>query len=133
MKQNRTHGKSVLVVDDELSVLQALKLVLTMDHYTVTPASNGAEALALYAANQFDLVITDFNMPLMKGDELASRIKGMAPSQPILMITGYGNDLDSSYNPVDAILTKPFRVDELREAIASLLAPESQTALLATA
>ena len=60
-------------------------------------------------------------MPIMKGNELAVRIKNLAPRQPILMITAYGKELGDSQNPVDAILHKPFAMDELRLAIAKLL------------
>ena len=47
----------------------------------------------LFKADHFDLVITDFEMPQMKGNELAARIKQISPSQPILMITAYAERL----------------------------------------
>ena len=49
------------------------------------------------------------------------RIKQLAPKQPILMITAYGNQLGDSENPVESILNKPFTMDNLRGAIAMLL------------
>ena len=59
-------------------------------------------------------------MPFIKGDELAARIKQLAPWQPILMITGYGKR-PSLDNPVDAVLNKPVNLDQLRTATAKLL------------
>ena len=82
--------------------------------------SNGGEALAAFAKDQFDLVMTDFEMPSMKGNELASRIKKVAPRQPVLMMTAHERVI-GSYNPVDAVLRKPFSLDELREVMAQLI------------
>jgi CheY-like chemotaxis protein len=96
-------------------------MMLEIDDHAVTEANNGAEALDLFIQGQFDLVTTDFEMPGMKGNELAVRIKKLAPKQPILMITAYGKELGDSENPVDSILNKPFTLDSLRGAIAQFL------------
>ena len=65
---------------------------------------------ALFKPGHFDLVITDFQMPQMKGNELAARIKQAWPAQPILMITAYAEQLNQSDSPVDALLDKPFQL-----------------------
>jgi len=62
---------------------------------------------------------------VMKGDELATQIKRLAPSEPILMITGSGGELAVTRATVDAVLHKPFSFEELRRAIAQLLSPVS--------
>ena len=121
MEQNLIRGKHILLVDDEPSVRGAFRMMLEIDDHKVTEASNGAEALDLFTKGQFDLVMTDFEMPLMKGNELALRIKKSAPKQPILMITVYGKELGDSENPVDAILNKPFTINDLRRAIWNLV------------
>jgi CheY-like chemotaxis protein len=121
MEQNIIRGKRILLVDDEPSVRGSFRMMLEIDDHAVTEASNGAEALDLFIKGQFDLVATDFEMPVMKGNELAVRIKELAPKQPILMITAYGKELGDSANPVDTILNKPFTLDNLRRAIAKLL------------
>jgi two-component system, cell cycle response regulator CpdR len=108
-------------VDDEASVRGAFRMMLEIDDHIVTEASNGAEALDIFTKGQFDLVITDFEMPVMKGNELAVRVKSLAPKCPILMITAYGKALGDSDNPVDAILNKPFTLDQLSGAIAKLI------------
>jgi CheY-like chemotaxis protein len=113
-------GKRILLVDDERLVRETVRHLLRHDDYEVVEANNGAEALALYAKDQFDLVVTDFRMPFLEGDELAVRIRELSPQQPILMITGYSYR-KSRTNPVDYILYKPFDLDKLRKAVTNLL------------
>ena len=85
-----TSGKRILLIDDDdQAVRQATKLLLSIDRHSVTEAENGIEGLALAAAQPFDLVVVDFFMPGIDGGEVARRIKHIAPSLPILMITAY--------------------------------------------
>jgi CheY-like chemotaxis protein len=113
--------RRILVVDDEPFVCDAMKMMLMFDGHQVETANNGQDALALFDRGGFDLVITDFAMPTMKGDELALAIKARVPQQPVVMITAYAEMLQSSSNPlkgVDYIISKPFLLENLREAIA---------------
>ena len=121
MEQSIIRGKRILLVDDEPSIRESFRMLLEIDDHQVTEANNGAEALELFTKGHFDLVTTDFEMPVMKGNELAVRIKERAPKQPVLMITAYGKELRDSKNPVDTILNKPFTLESLRVAIAKLL------------
>ena len=116
--------KRILVVDDEPFVCDAVKMMLDFDGHEVQTANSGQEALELFGKSQFDLVITDFAMPVMKGDELAIAIKAKVPGQPIIMITAYAEMLQSSGNTlkgVDHMISKPFLLDDLRAAIAKVL------------
>ena len=113
--------KRILLADDQPEVRETLKLLLGMDEHTVAEAANGREALDLFAPGRFDLVITDYAMPVMRGDELAANIKRVAPSQPILMITASVEQSESCATSVDALLQKPFGFEELRRAIAALV------------
>jgi CheY-like chemotaxis protein len=115
--------RRILVVDDEPFVCDAVKMMLNFDGHLVETASNGKDALAMFDEGKFDLIITDFSMPSMKGDELAAAIKARAPDQPIVMITAYAEMLQSSGNPlkgVDFVISKPFLLENLREAIAKV-------------
>jgi CheY-like chemotaxis protein len=115
--------RRILVVDDEPLVCDAVKMMLDFDGHLVKTAANGKEALAMLDEGQFDLVITDFQMPAMKGDELAAAVKARAPKQPVVMITAYAEMLQASGNPltgVDLIISKPFLLENLREAIAKV-------------
>jgi CheY-like chemotaxis protein len=113
-------GKRILLVDDEQGMREVVKLLLAEDSHTVVEANNGAEALDLFKRSRFDLVMTDFRIPFIRGDELAMAVRRLAPTQPILMITGYPESLGRD-NPVDAILRKPFGQTRLRATVARLL------------
>jgi CheY-like chemotaxis protein len=113
-------GKRILLVDDERAVRDLIRQLLRCDEHTVVEANNGAEALRLFSQDQFDVVLTDCFMPFVKGTELAASIRRLSPSQPILMITGYGLR-PGPLNPVDAVLRKPFGLGELRSALAEVL------------
>ena len=115
--------RHILVVDDEPFVCDAVKMMLNFDGHVVETANNGKEALALFDKGNFDVVITDFAMPNMKGDELAAAIKARSPNQPVVMITAYAEMLQASSNPlkgVDCVISKPFLLENLREAIAKV-------------
>jgi CheY-like chemotaxis protein len=121
--------KSILVVDDEPLVCEAVKMLLSFDGHSVQTAVNGADALALLEQQTFDLVITDFEMPKMKGDELAAAIKARTPKQPVVMITAYAEMLQAAGKPlkaVDCIISKPFLLENLRQAIAKATSPGAQ-------
>jgi len=121
--------KRILVVDDEPFVCDAVKMMLAFDGHEVVTANDAKEALAVFEKNKFDLVITDFAMPGMKGDELAAAIKSRSPRQPVVMITAYAEMLQSSGKKlpgVDFLVSKPFLLEHLREAISKVL-PESDS------
>lgn len=104
-------------------------MMLNFDGHSVETANSGKDALAIFDQAKFDLVITDFAMPNMKGDELAAAIKARAPKQPVVMITAYAEMLQSSGNPltgVDFVISKPFLLENLREAIAKVSGEEPQ-------
>jgi CheY-like chemotaxis protein len=74
--------------------------------------------------HKFDLVTTDFSMSGMKGDKLAATIKERLPNQPVLMISSNGAFAKAAGHPlpgVDLVISKPFHLEELRKAIATVL------------
>lgn len=116
-------ARRILVVDDEPLVCDSTKRILAYDGHQVVTASSAAEALALFQNGKFDLVITDYEMPVMKGDALAVAIKTLVPQQPVLMITAYVEPLltaGDSLTGVDLMVSKPFTLPELRQAVANL-------------
>jgi CheY-like chemotaxis protein len=124
METTRVFGKRILLVEDERWVRECIKRLLWLDSHAVTEAANGAEAVELFAREPFDIVITDFDMPQMAGDELVASIRSRAPSQPILMITACAEGLVDQDNPVNAVLGKPFGIAELRQILATLLSEQ---------
>ncbi|HTL59862.1 MAG TPA: response regulator [Candidatus Limnocylindrales bacterium] len=121
-------SKRILLVEDEQPLRACLRMMLELEGHQVTEASNGAEALSLFTIGEFDVVVTDFEMPLMKGNKLAVGIKLLAPSLPILMITASASARRDAENPVDALLNKPFTVAELHGALAELLSAPPEPA-----
>ena len=114
----------ILVVDDEPTVCRSIKMLLEHDGHAVQTVDGGEAALALLEPGKFDLVITDYSMRDMKGDELAMLIRQRDPDQAIIMVSGLAggqNDLGQLTVNVDAVLNKPFTLAELREAVALVL------------
>jgi len=110
----------ILVVDDEPSVGNTVKMLLKFDGHEVEATHSSLEALNMFKSGRYDLVFTDFTMPGMNGHQLAAAIKAGAPDQPVVMITAHGGTLPQSRD-VDFVVSKPFRLEHLREAIAKVL------------
>jgi CheY-like chemotaxis protein len=117
--------RRILLVDDEEMVCETLKMILSLDHHEVTATTSSQKALAAFQGGQFDLVITDYQMPGMTGDKLAAAVRALVPNQKILMITAYGESLRFSGEfplAVDLVMSKPFNVQELRNSVLQLTA-----------
>jgi len=115
----------ILVVDDEPTVCKAIQMMLKYYGHDVQTASDGASAMVVFEAGQFDLVITDYLMPEMKGDQLVALIKASRPGQRIIMVTAFAEDFLTHGKPtggVDCVLNKPFSLEELRAAITKVMA-----------
>jgi CheY-like chemotaxis protein len=116
----------VLLVDDSDLVRESLKRVLLGAGYLVTEARDGAEALALCEAQDFDLISTDVMMPHVDGYELTRRLRAEPRfhDTPIVMVTSRGEKIDRVRGfdaGVDEYITKPHDREELVRAIARLL------------
>jgi two-component system, response regulator FlrC len=125
MKPHNITPRKILVVDDEPMVCEAMRMMLKFEGHEVKTANGAQPALAMLEQEKFDVVITDYSMRPTKGDELAAAIKTRVPGQPVILITAYGEVLQASSEPmsgVDAIINKPFQVQDLRNAIAKLTA-----------
>jgi len=80
----------ILLVEDEPAVRGLFALSLRKDGYFVLEASNGAEALTIVEqAGRVDLVVTDVVMPIMKGTELAARLRETYPDLRFIFVSGY--------------------------------------------
>lgn len=116
--------RRVLVVDDDPLVADSIRRMLLFDGHQVELASSAEEALTLFSQRTFDLTLLDYEMPKMKGDQLAAAIKAIVPSQPIVMFTGYAEAVRAAIGAsgaVDVILGKPFDLGQLRQTLAELL------------
>lgn len=125
-------AQRILLVDDDPLVRDFIRKVLQFDGHSLEMATNGEEALAVFQKSSFDLVVTDYDMPGMNGGQLAAAIKAILPLQPILMISFQGEQLRSQSIPsaaADAIISKPFRIGELRQSISKLLVKSNRIAM----
>jgi CheY-like chemotaxis protein len=119
-----TVSRRILVVDDDPLVADSIRRMLLFDGHEVETAPNGEEALAAFAKGTFDLTLVDYEMPKMKGDELALALKNLSPNHPVVMFTGYAEAVGgagASLRGVDLVLGKPFDLEELRRTLARLL------------
>jgi two-component system response regulator PilR (NtrC family) len=121
---------TILVVDDELSMREFLKILLEKEGYKVSTAPEASSAIDLIRGQKFDLVLSDIKMPGMGGLSLLEKIKEMDSSLPVIMITAFA----SPENAVIAMksgafdyITKPFKVEEIIKIIKSAISASSPT------
>ena len=83
-------SRTILVVDDEASIVDALSKVLRKDGLSVLTAGNGREALDIVRRQPVDAMITDLRMPGMGGDDLLKAVKAITPEIEVIVMTAYG-------------------------------------------
>jgi DNA-binding NtrC family response regulator len=120
-------SESILIVDDEEIIRESLSFILSKEGYTVREAENGKVALDLVRNESFHLILTDLEMPEMKGIELLENVSRISPETLVVIVTAYGS-IDTAIaalrkGAVDYIL-KPVEFDELIVKVRRLL--ESQ-------
>jgi signal transduction histidine kinase len=124
---NRGSGETILLVEDEPAVLEVTARILRRNGYLVHPAATGAQALALAADREFDLLLTDQVMPEISGPELAQRIQQIRPKAAVLFMSGYSANVPGPrHAPAEGatLVRKPFTEQTLLDGIhACLTAP----------
>jgi len=111
-------------MEDEPSVANGVKMVLTEEGYAVDLAMTGQSALDSFFNNGFDLLVADLRLPDIDGFEVIKQVKAKRPETEVVVITGYS----SVYSAVDAMklgvydyLPKPFTEDEIKRAVSGAL------------
>jgi CheY-like chemotaxis protein len=105
----------VLVVDDDPEVRDVLATTLKAPGFYIFTAGDAFEAVYVLAERAIDLMIIDVKMPAMSGFELARQAKLMRPYMHMIFMTGFSDGGDAPFGA--AFLRKPFRPDELIEAL----------------
>lgn len=124
-----TDAYRILVVDDELPMRRMLARVLKRMGHDVDAEDSGQTGWSRFQTKKYDLVITDQAMPEMTGDRLAGMIK-KAGATPVIMVTGFGDLLRARDNPpenIDLLLSKPIQIDQLTDAIRSVMGSEKKS------
>jgi PAS domain S-box-containing protein len=123
------HGLKVLLVEDNPQVREFAAELLADMHCVVTTAEEGTEAISLLHSTSFDLVFSDVVMPGMGGIELAQRIEMELHDMPVLLATGYSDDLLSGDSRNFTVVSKPYDATILRGAISSILQSQCEKAV----
>jgi len=113
----KKHRGKILIVEDEKSMREVLKILLEGEGYEVTTASDGLEGISLIEKDIFDLIITDMKMPKADGFEVLKRIKEISPDTIVIMITAFGNTdtaIEAMKMGAYDYITKPFNIEEIR-------------------
>jgi CheY-like chemotaxis protein len=118
-----TRRRHVLFADDEAGLASIVQRLLLLEGFEVTICSGGEEAVAKFDPERHDLVLTDYGMPDLTGLQVAAAVRRRSPTTPVILVTGWGSDLDSNAPPagVTAVIGKPFRLGTLVEAVRSAL------------
>lgn len=118
-----TPGQHILVIDDEDAIVSIVAAYLR--EYRVSACVDVEDALEIIAREELHLLIVDFVMPKMSGDELVRQARAIRPMLPVLVITGYAAAVQTIGLQKVRILEKPFTRAELVEAIALAQAQEA--------
>jgi CheY-like chemotaxis protein len=114
----------ILIIDDELTVREALADSLSEDGHAVIQAASGAEGLARLADGAtVDIVLTDLGMPEMTGWDVARALRTRHPGLPVGLITGWAVALQISEEErrgVDFLIAKPYTMEALRSAFTGI-------------
>jgi CheY-like chemotaxis protein len=115
--------KRILIVDDDPSIRYMLGRVLLDEGYEVVVAAQGQEGLEIAGTKEVDLVLLDWKMPGMNGQETLKELTVLRPGLPVIMITAYPQQqCKGGLSGASAMLQKPLDFPVLLEAIKKLLA-----------
>ena len=100
-------------------VAQTIRMALAADGHKVEIAADGEQALTMFEAGGYELVVTDFQLEKMDGLELAQAVKERAPTCPVILITAHAETVlrGGKVSNVDNLLGKPFSLAELHGAL----------------
>ena len=116
--------KTILVIEDDISILRGLKDNLEYEGYAVITETNGEKGLQLALMKKADLVLLDIMLPGMNGYEICRKLKKEKPELPIIMITARGSEIDKISGldtGADDYVTKPFSIPELMARIRAVV------------
>ena len=121
-------GKATLLfVDDERAILKMVTMMLKEFGYRIHALNSPIQALELFrhSPEAFDVLITDLTMPEMTGIKLASEIHSCRPELPVILMTGYGEEIerasDLEKHGIRRLLIKPVKLENLVSVINEVL------------
>lgn len=121
LSETRRTDALVLCVDDDNAILDVIKQTLEKNGFSVLTASNWRLALDAFKENPIDLVILDYEMPDLKGHEVAVKIRSVSPEVPIILHSGSPDIPESAARVTDAFIQKGAETYVLVAAISNLI------------
>jgi CheY-like chemotaxis protein len=117
-------GEKILVVDDNNVLLIVVSKMLSLLGYEVSSADSGANGLNVFCKSNFDIVLSDYDMPGMDGVAFACSVKQCSPRTPVVIMTGAGKEtvFSRKSTAVDEVISKPFTLAEIDETIQNVSA-----------
>ncbi len=118
--------RKILVVDDEIHIVQVIAIKLRNNGFEVLTAENGVQALDIAKTQKPDLVITDYQMPVMTGLEFIEKLRQVADAAetPVIMLTARGFAIDDDRKNklnIASLLSKPFSPREVLGCVEDVL------------
>ena len=111
-------NEKILVVEDDAELRNVLHDFLKIIGYQVTTAENALNGLEEFMKKEYEIVITDINMPgKMNGVDVVRRIKAFRPSTRIFVCTGYSDNLSSIENVAHEVIRKPFDLNQIKDLL----------------
>ena len=120
-----------LVIDDDVSTLELMKFQLNAEGFDVTTAERGQEGLKIVEDDEFDIILTDLNLPDFDGIEMVRRCKEISPDTEIIMVTGFGSTektIEATKAGAFHYVEKPIEFEELLLLIEKAIDRKRQTA-----
>ena len=114
----KSQSKMILCIDDNQDVLECEKAFLESFGYTVLTAPSGGEGLQLASIHSVDIVVVDYFMPEMNGQEVAVEMRRLRPQAPIIMLSGALDVPEQALKSVDAFVAKDRLASQLLPTIA---------------
>jgi two-component system, response regulator, stage 0 sporulation protein F len=125
-----TRQPSILIVDDDAEMRALLLDVLRNEGYEAAEAKDGTEAVLALRRRSFDVILMDKNMPGPSGLDLLPGLRRVCPGTQIIMMTAYGDVssyMEAAEKGAVEFLFKPFRMEELKAAIAKTLETKAES------
>jgi len=120
---------TILFAEDDDAVREFVRRALSLDGHAVTAVSDGQQALNELQDEQYDLVLADIVMPRVDGIALALKAAKDYPWMLVMLMTGYAAERQRAHNLdelIQEVISKPFSLDDIRQAVKRMLTPGSE-------
>ena len=120
----KTSKTRILIVDDEDSLREILRIELSRSGYETASAPDGEQAVSILGKNKFDLILLDIKLPKMDGIAVLKYAHQKYPKTKIIMMTGFGdlkNAMESKEHGAIDFITKPFNINDVVGTIKTVL------------